>query len=123
MSEARTFERLEQVKFQRREYHPVGTTRTEMQVAMEWVRSLGHEAASLEDDGFRYRSIYATPSEYTGRVTSGWKWAEPGEWLMHMVGDGQDPELDDPHEAPDDDWFGFHGDDWHEITADSEATR
>jgi hypothetical protein len=128
-TEARRFERLERVTWQRREFHPVGETRAEMAACMEWVRSLGHEAKSLEDDGFRYRSVYRTgeESDYItlrndeGIQCSGWQWAPPGTWLMHMHGEGQDPELDSPHsEEPDDGAYGFgfgsQGGGWHEVS-------
>lgn len=116
---ARRFERLVTVTWERREWHPVGETRDEMAACMAWVISLGHEAKSLEDGGFRYRSVYPATDE--GPATSCWKWAEPGEWLMHMHGERQDPELDDPHAAgPDGDEYvyGFQPDDgWHEVPA------
>lgn len=111
------FERLERVAYERREWHPVGETADQMRACMEWVRSLGHEAKSLEEDGFRYRSVYATASEYTGRTTSGWHWCEPGEWLMHMSGDRQDPELDSPHaDGPEEDGFWPHAHEWHQVS-------
>jgi hypothetical protein len=113
------FERVERVTWQRREWHPVGDTREQMAACMEWVRSLGHEAKSLDDDGFRYRSVYPKPSEYTGSRYSGWQWVEPGEWLMHMVGGDQDSEIDAPHACgPGDEEFYMPGfqKDWHQIT-------
>lgn len=123
-------ERLEKVKFQRREFFAVGETTAEMAAAMEWIRLLGHEAETLTDDGFRYRSVYRqTESDWKlrrnteGFQCSGWKWIEPGEWLMHMAGDGQDSELDDPHsEGPGDEDFWPGGDDWHRV-ATTEADR
>lgn len=118
MSE-RIFERLERVKYLRVEYHPAGETLDEMAQAIEWVRSKGHEATSLEAGGFRYRSVY--PNDEYGRATSAWKWIEPGEWLVLMEGDGQDSEFDDPHaEGPDDGPNVYPRDDWHEITTTKE---
>lgn len=115
------YERLERVTWQRREWHPVGQTRDEIAACMDWVRSLGHEAKSLEDDGFRYRSVYTDPT-YSGSMTSEWKWAEPGEWLMHMVGENQDAELDSPHEGPpdEDDGWGLPRGGWHQVPATTE---
>lgn len=122
------FERLERISFERREWFPVGFTRESMTAAMEWVRSLGHEADTLTDDGFRYRSVYdkdesgyITRCNAAGKPCSNWKWVEPGEWLMHMAGDRQDSELDDPHShGPDDEDFWMPGTDWHRV---SEATQ
>lgn len=130
---ARRFERLERVKWQRREFHPVGETREEMAACMAWVRSLGHEAASLENDGFRYRSVYRSAEVSWGNLRndegipcSGWQWAPPGSWLMHMAGEGQDAELDSPHdEGPIDEdgdpsWSLSH-DDWQEVPTTLDA--
>ncbi|GAA4120560.1 hypothetical protein GCM10022215_24330 [Nocardioides fonticola] len=91
------YERLETVTWERREWHPVGTTRDEIAACMAWVISRGHQAKSLEDDGFRYRSVYPNGD------TSPWYWCEPGQFLMHMSGERQDNELDAPHDdAPED---------------------
>jgi len=110
MSE-RVFERLERVKFLRVEYRSTGRTLAEMAETMEWVRSRGHDAASLEADGFRYRSVYPDGS------TSQWYWIEPGQWLVLMDGDGQNAEFDMPHdEGPDDGCGIYPRDEWHEIT-------
>ena len=124
------YERLEHVTWERREWHPVGETRDEMAECMAWVIALGHEAKSLEDDGFRYRSVYrGSESAYITRRNakgiqcSGWLWAEPGEWLMHMVGENQDSELDSPHDSPPDtdDGWGLPRGGWHRV-ADQPAT-
>lgn len=79
-------ERLRRIDHEVREFYEV----TDTGEAAAWVRSLGHEAASVEADGFRYRSIY--PDGQPSR----WAWVERGQWLVHMHGDKQDPELDLP---------------------------
>ncbi|HEY0888929.1 MAG TPA: hypothetical protein VGE38_04890 [Nocardioides sp.] len=110
----RVFERLERIKHHRVEYRPAGDTVAEMAATVEWVRAKGHQAASLELDGFRYRSAYPDGS------TGPWYWIEPGQWLCLMEGEAQDSEFDAPHDEGPDDHLIYPSDEWHEIT---EAAR
>lgn len=119
MSTEIRYERLERIKAEVRRFHPAGTTPDEMRACMEWVRSLGHEAKSLEDDGFRYRSVYAD-GPYP---TSPWHWVEPGQWLMSIGSDSEvSIELDDAHDGPpDEDGYIGYGESWHRIDTKESA--
>lgn len=111
-------ERLEKIKWRRQIFYPVGENAAEMAQAMAWVRSMGHHAEGLSEDGFRYRSVY--PDSRTSR----WTWVEPGQWLVHMEGENQVPEFDLPHDeqpatTDDQEQDGYYGyrpwpsDEWH----------
>jgi hypothetical protein len=111
-------ERLEKVRWHRTILFPAGESLADLDRAATWVRSMGHEAAGVCPDGFRYRSVY--PDGTTAR----WHWIEPGQWLVHMEGENQDREFDSPSdEGPadsddpaDDGFYGYRPwphDEWH----------
>lgn len=115
-------ERLEKVRWHRTTIYPAGETLAQLQRAVSWVRSMGHEAADACEDGFRYRSVYGE-----GRFAS-WVWIEPGQWLVHMEGERQAREFDSPHDEPpaisddpqDDHYCGYRpwpDDEWHIVSA------
>lgn len=115
-------ERLEKVRWHRTCIYPAGETLAQLQRAAEWVRMMGHEAADVCEDGFRYRSVYG------GGRFNRWTWIEPGQWLIHMEGENQAREFDSPYdEAPavsddpeDDSFYGYRpwpSDEWHVVEA------
>jgi hypothetical protein len=115
-------ERLETVRWHRTTVFPAGETVAQLQHAAAWVRSMGHEAADVSADGFRYRSIYSTGG------TSHWHWIEPGQWLVHMEGERQDREFDSPYDEPSavsddpqvDGYYGYRpwpSEEWHIVAA------
>ncbi len=110
MGQPRVFERLERITAFRSEYYEIGHSIEEIEAAAEYVRSKGHQAASVCADGFRYRSVYPDGS------MSGWNWIEPGGWLCHMEGERQDPEFDLPHASGPDEHRIYPHDEWHEVT-------
>jgi len=119
-SAAVVFERLEKIRWHRTVMYPAGDSLADLDRAAAWVRSMGHEAAGVCPDGFRYRSVYRDGE------TSRWHWIEPGQWLVHMEGERQDREFDLPSDEapttsddPDDiESYGYRPwprDEWHRV--------